>query len=185
MLGKNRYSRAPTARVIGCKNRSRARSPAVNFLTPASEETVEAVKYPASDSVDALESAREQCEQRYRGFIRALETLSKEAPEQCRLMDDFNVAWELKADVVAGDYLLESSSARLTAEQQEGLRTLMGELNALPVEVMNHPNTSAGNLEAMGHPAWRSLRQRALQLAATLAPVTRANEQYFGEGHGT
>jgi len=94
-------------------------------------------------------------------FVQALEVLAEDASEQCRLMGNFNVAWELKHDVLAGESLLNDPLSRANSDQRHSLEELFRELRELPGDAVNQPNTVAGNLKAMSHPSWASARSRA------------------------
>lgn len=93
--------------------------------------------------------------------MRVLEILSLPAPDQCRAMGNFNVAWELRDDALAGEYLINGPVSRATPMQHELLRELFRELRELPVDAINQPNTTAGNLEALNQPAWARVRVEA------------------------
>jgi hypothetical protein len=101
-------------------------------------------------------------------FVQALLVLAEEAPEQCRVMGNFNVPWELKDDVLAGEFLLNSPVSRFSENQRGLLNDLFRELRALPSDAVNQPNTAEGNLRGMSHIAWANLRVRAKELLVEL-----------------
>lgn len=118
----------------------------------------------------------------YRVFAMALEFLSQKAEEQCALMGNYNVAWELNDDVSAGKYLLSSAPGRFTTEQAEGIRALAEALDSIPTDLLHTAEGHESNVEAMRHPVWSPLRQMAAALVATLAPVSSRCETYMSSG---
>ena len=123
---------------------------------------------------------REAFENGYYYFIQALEILAQDASAQCENSGNYNVAWELKDDVSAGAYLLNSpSSSRLTAEQKRGILDLISELESVPsTELPAGPNPQ-DNLAAMNHPSWKPLRKHASQLLKLLAQATEECNRYL------
>jgi len=101
-------------------------------------------------------------------FMSALSILAQEAPEQCRVMGNYNVPWELKDDVLSGEYLLNSPISRVSDAQRVLLGDLFRELRALPADALAQPNTTEGNLRGMSHVAWANLRVRAKQAVAAM-----------------
>lgn len=83
----------------------------------------------------------------YRIFFEALRMLASSAEEQCQLMGNFNVAWELKADVQAGKYLV--GQGYLNSEQEAWLLALVGALEAVPAQVLPAGAGRDTNLIAM------------------------------------
>ena len=113
----------------------------------------------------------------YDVFIFTLEALSLPAEGQCERMGDFNTAWELRDDALAGYYLI--GSGLMSEEQEDALRGFLALVDPVPVKDMPSGSGRDVNLKAMQHPAWEAVRKSADDLLATLAPVTAANIAYF------
>lgn len=114
----------------------------------------------------------------YRVFAEALAMLASSPEEQCEAMGNFNVAWELKDDVQAGKYLVDSD--RLNAEQVAWILTLACALDAVPATTLPAGAGRAENLAAMRHPSWIPLRALASQASEALSSVTAANAIALG-----
>ena len=116
----------------------------------------------------------------YFHFVAKLRILTKSAPEQCELMGNYNTAWELKADVSGGAYLLNCpSGARFTDWQRQEMLDLFAALEAVPSTELPAGDDFNDNLAAMRHPTWEPLRRKSKVLLRLLEPVTEANEKYF------
>src|SRR5439155_23640835 len=106
--------------------------------------------------------------------------LVQDAATQCERMGNYNVAWELKADVSRGKQLLSySSSSRLNAEQKQGIQDLVSALESVPTTELPAGGKTEDNLAAMNHPSWKPLRTQAAHLVALLAPATEECWRYF------
>ncbi len=125
-------------------------------------------------------SERESFENGYYYFVQALELLSLPADVQCQRMGDYNVAWELKRDVSAAEYLLRSpSSSRLSPVQRRAIEELLSELDRVPTDRLRGGAGRAANLEAMGDPSWKSLRPLATELLRVLEPATKECRRFL------
>lgn len=114
----------------------------------------------------------------YRVFLDALSMLASSAEEQCQLMGDFNVAWELKDDVQAGKYLV--GQGYLNSEQEAWHLALVGALEAVPVQVLPAGAGRNTNLIAMRHPSWIPLRTIATHVLEVLAPFSKEYAHSLG-----
>jgi hypothetical protein len=85
----------------------------------------------------------------------------------------FNVAWELKDDVQAGKYLVDSD--RLNAERVAWILTLACALDAVSTTTLLAGAGRPENLAAMRHPSWIPLRALASQARQALSAATAAN----------
>jgi hypothetical protein len=123
---------------------------------------------------------RDEFENSYYYFVQALQVLAQDALTQCEAMGNYNVAWELKDNLLRGAYLLNyPSSARLIDEQRRGILDLMAGLESVPsTELPAGPNLQ-DNLAAMNHASWEPLRKQAAQLLKLLAPATEECNRYF------
>jgi hypothetical protein len=96
-------------------------------------------------------------------FLQALEKL-KEGPErQCRLMGDYNTAWELQSDIAAGRYLI--GNGFLDAGDEEAIAALADAVDAVPVNTLPGGAGRERNLAAMRHIAW-------IAVTMSLSPLT-------------
>ena len=59
----------------------------------------------------------------YYYYVKALGMLAETAENQCQLMGDYNVAWELKEDVAAGKYLVNRGYLSASQEASMGKRS--------------------------------------------------------------
>lgn len=114
----------------------------------------------------------------YRVFVDALEMLAASASEQCSAMGDYNVAWELKEDAKAGQYLL--NRGYLNPEQEAWVAALAGALDAVPAQVLPAGAGRDISLAAMSHPSWVPLRAIATHVLESLRPLTVENAKYLG-----
>ncbi|SFU47955.1 hypothetical protein SAMN04489707_1005121 [Paenacidovorax caeni] len=102
-----------------------------------------------------------------RVFIDAVEMLAMPAAEQCQAMGDYNVAWELKDDVVAGRYLLGRGC--FTAEQEAWIRALIAALAAVDVQSLPAGPGRAANLAALDQACWEPMRFLAREVVRRIA----------------
>jgi len=127
---------------------------------------------------------REAFETLFLSFTQALQVLSHDAATQCEEMGNYNAPWEIQHDVQDGCFLLlRSPETHLTGEQSEALRDLTEALENLPREAVAPTGMTTTNhegcLTAMRHPAWISLRERAVPLLQLLVPLIQKNAAYF------
>ncbi|MCS3744947.1 hypothetical protein FHY18_000477 [Xanthomonas arboricola] len=114
----------------------------------------------------------------YDVFVFTLGSLAESADKQCELMGDYNTAWELRDDALAGHYLI--GSGLFTEQQEAGILEFLAQIDLIPVIEMPFGSGRAVNLAAMQNPAWEPIRDLAQQLLALLPPVTAANRAYLG-----
>ena len=110
-------------------------------------------------------------------FRRSLGVLSQDAEEQCQAMDFFNVARELKDDVLGnGHAVLNTAGTQLSAQQEERIRQLLENVADIPDAVVNTvvniPNSRESHRLAMSDPCWVPLRAQAKQLIDILSAET-------------
>ena len=106
-------------------------------------------------------SKKEAVENELYYFGKALHVLSLEPTEQCEVMGNVNVAWELKSDVSRGISMAESGCLSLSATQEAAVRQLIELLNRIPQSVLVEATTSEANLRAMQHKSWNSPRKHS------------------------
>lgn len=135
---------------------------------------------PTPISAGKLIREREEFENTYYYFVRALQILAQDAPTQCETMGNYNVAWELKDDLSRGAWVVNyQSSARLPAEQKRGILDLMAALEGVPTTELPAGPDPRDNLAAMNHLCWGPLRKQASQLLELLAPATEECNRYL------
>ncbi|MCE4360022.1 hypothetical protein [Xanthomonas hortorum] len=122
-------------------------------------------------------SALEASQLAYDVFIFTVETLSRSPEDQCEAMGDYNTAWELRDDALAGHYLI--GSGLLTDQQESAILTFLAAVHPVPVNDMPSGSGRAPNLTAMQHPAWELVRSLSKDLLETLASTTQANRAFL------
>lgn len=127
-------------------------------------------------------SPEEEFANSYYYFVAALKILAMDADSQCDVMGNYNVAWELKANVSAGLCMLTLPSGELTKQQREGIAGVVAALNEIPESVLGGGATAAINKRAMNHPCWMPLRTRASELLTLLGSATSRNEAFLQHG---
>ena len=117
----------------------------------------------------------------YRIYVQALQMLAETPENQCQLMGDYNVAWELKEDVAAGRYLV--NRGYLSAAQEAWVVALAAALEAVDTLALPAGHRREANLLAMQNPNWEPLRYLAAEVARQLSPFTKLNSSYVKQGH--
>lgn len=133
---------------------------------------------PSAVTESDLHADEEEFHSSYRIFLNAIEMLSSSPEDQCELMGDYNVAWELKDDVSAGQYLI--GRGFLTNSQEAWVGALVGALGTVNSQVLPSGKGREVNLLAMTEPCWDPLRFIAKELLDHLAPFTEVNAKYLG-----
>lgn len=120
-----------------------------------------------------LEESFHNC---FYNFMEALRILSMDAVKQCEVMDNFNVAREIRQDVTDdGAALVNWPGDYLAPSERSAIENLLQHLNALPEEaLLRHDHK-----RAMTHPKWDEIRQIAGQLTHELSDAKRRNQAYF------
>jgi hypothetical protein len=108
----------------------------------------------------------------YRVFAMSVKLLAALAVEQCELMGNHNVAWELKDDVSAGAYLV--GRGYLSPNQEAWVSALVGALAVANTQVLPSGASGEANLVAMQNPCWEPLRFVASETLRQLEPFTVA-----------
>jgi hypothetical protein len=123
-------------------------------------------------------SDQEASHNAYDVFVFTLEALASPPEKQCELMGDYNTAWELRDDALAGHYLI--GSGLFTDQQERAILEFLAAIDPVPVNDMPSGSGRATNLAAMQNPVWEPIRDLAKRLVSTLASVTSANRAYLG-----
>jgi len=121
---------------------------------------------------DAI-SNKEEFELSIHSFYKALKLLSQDAETQCRIMGNYNVAWEIKNEVSTGSYLVDISNGRLTDKKINAINKILKKLKTIPDDVLHEAKTEDSNLRAMRHPCWKALRKEAVILTEMLESETK------------
>jgi hypothetical protein len=102
-------------------------------------------------------------------FWQALDTISRDALQQCEIMDYFNVAWELRDDATTGaNSILTLPGGQLSTKQRQAVDHFLVSLDSLPESAVNVENTREENLRAMSSAAWSFVRLEARRLKKIL-----------------
>ena len=113
-------------------------------------------------------------------YLNALEMLASPPEEQCRLMGNCNVAWELKEDVQNGRFLI--GRGYLNEREEQWIRALSGALDGVNTLVLPSGVSLEANLLAMSHPAWEPSRFLASEVLRTLEQAAKRNAMHLGLG---
>jgi hypothetical protein len=124
-----------------------------------------------------LATDEEEFHSSYRIFINAVEMLAASAEEQCALMGNYNVAWELKEDVAAGRFLV--GRGYLSESAEVWIASLVSALESVNTLVLPAGPGSEANLRAMQHVRWEPLRFMAAQVLQQLSSFTAQNAAYL------
>lgn len=98
----------------------------------------------------------------YNAFLKAVRLLGQDPSTQCRVIGDFNVAWELKCDGTAGEQLLGHPA--MQREIRAAIRELLARLHEVPDSVLGATGSPSENLVAMNHESWVSVRRAASEV---------------------
>src|SRR3974390_367996 len=114
--------------------------------------------------MDPLEAAYNA----FQHFLHALDVLKEQPETQCRLMGDYNTAWELQDDIAAGRHLIFKGI--LDRDDEDAIAALLEAIGTLPQDILQAASGRQLNLKAMQHRAWEPLRRQAAELRARLQP---------------
>ncbi|BCK77215.1 hypothetical protein AA0242T_1385 [Acetobacter aceti NRIC 0242] len=111
---------------------------------------------------------------RYLLFIYCLDILAQDVIEQCRILQYYNVAWELKNDTLSDGYdTLSMGEKYLTLYQKCCIKMLLQNIENIPDEIINVTNIRKNHLKTMSDPVWTPLRIEARKLLDILAMETQ------------
>src|SRR6185312_9979924 len=97
-------------------------------------------------------------------FMRDLNKLTLNAPEQCEANQFDNVAWEIKNFFIrSAEGILNIPGGDLSDQQKEGIRELLNSVSSIPDSVINLAATNSRDehLRAMRQPCWIPVREQA------------------------
>jgi hypothetical protein len=110
-------------------------------------------------------------------FIQALRILAMDPEPQCEAQGDFNVAQELKNEILSGRYII--GKGKLNDSQETALATLASAIAAVPDSALTFATGHAPNVRNMVHPVWSPIRAQATSLLALLDSRIAENKAYF------
>jgi hypothetical protein len=128
-----------------------------------------------------LEEDKDEFHSSLRIYLNALEMLAAPAEEQCQMMGDYNVAWELKEDVQNGQYLV--SRGYLSEDEEQWILALARAFDAVNTQVLPAGPGRAASLAAMSRPAWEPHRYLAAEVLRQLSKLATANAEYLALGN--
>ena len=132
-------------------------------------------------SPDAQSSEPMDAEETYQHvffyFIQALWILAMDPEPQCEAQGNFNVAQELKNEILSGRYLI--GKGKLNDSQETALATLASAIAAVPDSALTFATGHAPNVRNMVHPVWSPIRAQANSLLALLDSRIAENKAYF------
>lgn len=132
-----------------------------------------------SDPEDKVLSDKDAFANAYYYFVQALEVLAADASTQCDRMGNFNVAWEIKDDVVRGASVMYMPNNDLASVEKNEIANMVATLDNVPVSLLVATTTRAANMAAMKHPVWIPIRAAALKLLRLLDHTTRNNQAFL------
>jgi len=130
-----------------------------------------------------LEEDKDEFHSSLRIYLNAVEMLAAPAEDQCQMMGDYNVAWELKEDVQNGQYLV--GRGYLSEGEEQWVLALARALDAVNTQVLPAGPGRAANLAAMSRPAWEPHRYLAAEVLRQLSASASANAKYLGLGNNS
>jgi hypothetical protein len=129
-------------------------------------------KYPIANETMTLEESFHNC---FFYFMEAVDALSLNAAEQCEVMDNFNVAWEIQHDVLdGGTSLINWPIDYLSQSEKDAIAHVITPLKELPDDAL-----LSDNMRAMSHPSWADLRIAAKRLRVQLDDAVKKNRKFF------
>jgi hypothetical protein len=132
-------------------------------------------------SPDAQSSEPMDAEETYQHvfiyFIQALKILAMDPEPQCEAQGNFNVAQELKDEILSGRYVV--GKGKLNESEEAAIATLASAVAAVPDSALTFANGHAPNVRNMMHPAWTPIRVQAGSILGLLEPRIAENKAYF------
>jgi hypothetical protein len=110
-------------------------------------------------------------------FIKALEILAMDAKRQCEAEGNFNVAQELKYEILSGRYVI--GKGKLSESEETAIAALASAIASVPDSALKFAEGHAPNVRNMMHPAWTPIRARAASLLTLLNSRIVENCAFF------
>lgn len=128
---------------------------------------------------DAI-SLEESFEYSLHNFLEWLQVMTLEPIDLCNAWGNYNVAWELVADLKNdGGSIVEMPCSYLTAEQKQDVLGFLDSLANIPDELLVSATSVAANQKSMSHPCWGPYRFAASVLLQKLESARVRNQRYF------
>ena len=98
-------------------------------------------------------------------FLEWLEILQLDPIELCKSWGNYNVAWELVADLKTdGNAATSNPRGYLDAHQKREILGFLASLNSIPKSVLDGATSLPANQDAMSHPCWLPFKASALEI---------------------
>ncbi|MGA2187851.1 MAG: hypothetical protein ABSH33_04940 [Steroidobacteraceae bacterium] len=110
-------------------------------------------------------------------FIKALTTLAMDAESQCDAEGNFNVAQELKHEILSGRYVI--GKGKLNDSEETAIAAVTSAIETIPDLALMFAEGHAPNVRNMTHPAWTPIRAAASSLLTLLNSRIVENNAYF------
>jgi hypothetical protein len=110
-------------------------------------------------------------------FVQSLRILAMDPEPQCEAQGDYNVAIELKDEILSGRYVI--GKGKLKESEETAIAALASAVAAVPDSALTFANGHAPNVRNMMHSAWTPIRRQATSLLALLALTIAENKAYF------
>jgi len=124
-----------------------------------------------------LKSDADEFHSSFRIFLNAVEMLAASAEQQCEVMGNYNVGWELKEDVAAGQFLV--GRGYLSATEESWVAALAKAVQIVNAQVLPAGPGKDANLQAMRHECWAPLRFLAREVHRQLSTFAESNANYL------
>lgn len=122
----------------------------------------------------------ESFEYSLQNFLQWLDVMTLEPIELCNAWGNYNVAWELVADLKTdGNAAISSPCSYLNPQQEQAIKSFLASLGNIPNSVLFTATSIVANQEAMSHPCWLPLKASASDLLKALEPAATGNKEYF------
>ena len=103
-----------------------------------------------------------------------------EPVELCDTWGNYNVAWELVADLNSdGSAVVTMPCSYLSEEQKQEVRLFLDGLRNVPKALLVSATSVEANQKAMSHPSWLPCKMTALALLQLLESAAERNKAYF------
>ncbi|MHC1743542.1 MAG: hypothetical protein AB9873_10980 [Syntrophobacteraceae bacterium] len=125
-------------------------------------------------------SQEESFEQSWHNCLQWLEVMAMEPVELCSTWGNYNVAWELVADLNSdGSDVVTMECSYLSEEQKHGIRRFLEGLLGTPRALLVSATSVEANQKAMSDPAWLPHKRAASELLKVLESAAARNKSYF------
>ena len=112
-------------------------------------------------------------------FMQTVSCLTKSAEEQCDIVGNFNVAYELALEAKVVDCLIDQNYIKFTDKEIKQMTSFLHSLEGLEPPFLGSGGSRDENIANMRDYHWDSVREEAKKLEAILREKTEANLKYF------